>query len=636
MCGIAGFLARKTDFDFDETLRAMTDELTHRGPDDSGFYTKKVFDDTAVIGLGHRRLSIIDLSSHSHQPMIDETVSIVFNGEIYNHIELRSELQGLGQTFESSGDTEVVLKAYKVWGTDCFNHFNGMWSIVLFDQKNEKLILSRDRLGKKPLYYFIDSKKIVFASEIKSILLYPNIPKKPNFEKIYRYISTSYRYIDTDNTSYFEGIYLVPKGSYMVISEDLLVSEYKYWTLQENMINLCGKTEKELIDDFRDLFIDSVKIRLRSDVPVGCMLSGGLDSTSVVCIAHKILKTPVMAFSGITGEDKGVYDESEYIDEVVRNTGAVHKYIMPEPSDLFDTISEMLLYHDEPICTISWYALFLIAKQIKADNVPVVLNGHGGDELLGGYWYHYQYNFYDLLREGDLERLDHEQKAWLFNHDRKIMEICSSMRNIESMEKGDKAEYLQYRNYSDVFCQDFIDTHSNHITLDSSFKTSLSKRLHKELLHETVPTSLKAEDRNTMASSIESRSPMLDYRLAEFCFSLPNDYKIRDGIGKWILREAMKDILPEKIRTRKDKAGFIVPADRWFRTTNKKQIRELINSEDTKILGIFDIGRLNDIFDEHVSGSKNHQMFIWQLINLVLWYKKFFSKSNGMPHVYNC
>ena len=624
MCGIVGFLAKKTDFDFCEALNGMTDKLSHRGPDDRGIYTSKLLGDTAVIGLGHRRLSIIDLSSHSHQPMIDGAVSIVFNGEIYNHIELRRELQSLGQTFESSGDTEVILRAYKVWGIDCFSRFNGMWAIAIFDQTNKKLVLSRDRLGKKPLYYFIDSEKIVFGSEIKSLLLYPDIPKKPNFKKIYRYISTSYRYIDTDNTSYFEGIHLVQRGSNMVVSEDLSVSKHEYWNLKENMISLNNKSEKVLIDDFRDLFIDSVKIRLRSDVPVGCMLSGGLDSTSVMCVAHKILKTPIMAFSGITGEDKGIYDESEYIDEMVRDTGAVHKYIMPEPSDLFSTISEMLFYHDEPICTISWYALFLIAKQIKIDNVPVVLNGHGGDELLGGYWYHYQYNFYDLLRDGDLEKLDYEQKAWLFNHDRKVMEICSSISSIESMDSGQKAEYLQYSDYSDVFSSDFRSMYTNSISLDSSFKTSLSKRLHKELLHETVPASLKAEDRNTMASSIESRSPMLDYRLAEFCFSLPNNYKIRDGMGKWILREAMRGILPEKIRSRKDKAGFIVPADRWFRTTNKEQIRELINSENIKSLGIFDIARLNDIFDEHINGFKNHQMFLWQFINFALWYKTFF------------
>lgn len=628
MCGLVGFLTLRVDLDLVETLDNMTDAIAHRGPNDRGVHIDSVCTKKLTLGFGHRRLSIIDLSEHSHQPMVDTNLSLIFNGEIYNYVELREELMKLGIKFDSIGDTEVVLRAYEVWGDECFKRFNGMWAIAIYDKKNEKLVLSRDRFGKKPLYYYIDKEEVVFASEIKSILLYPSFVKKPNFDKIYRYLSTSYRYVDMDDSSYFEGINSVPKSSCIVFFSDLSSQITEYWSLNEGCFDLSNKKESQIIDDFRDIFIDSIKIRLRSDVPVSCMLSGGMDSTSITCVAHKILKTPVLTFSGITGEEKGIYDESEYIDEVIRETGAEHRYIMAEPSDLFDTVNEMLLYHDEPICTVSWYTLYQIAKRIKLEKVPVVLNGHGGDELLAGYWYHYQYNFFDIESLGEFEKLDYEQKAWLNNHNRTIMEICQSRRNIGMIVNKEILEISQYTDYSSCFSYEFQAMYCRPIEIDSGFKTALSKRLHKELLFETIPASLKAEDRNTMASSIESRSPMLDYRLAEFCFSLPQNYKIRDGVGKWILRESMKGILPEKVRNRKDKTGFLAPADMWFRTINKEQIRELINSSSVQELGIFNIDRLNSIFDEHLVGLKNHQMFLWQLINIGLWYQKFWSGKN--------
>lgn len=629
MCGIVGFLTSRVDLNLDLTLEKMTDAIAHRGPNDKGLHSDLVNCKMHSLGFGHRRLSIIDLTEHAHQPMIEGELSLVFNGEIYNYIELREKLIALGKKFESVSDTEVILKAYEQWGEQCFSYFNGMWAIAIYDKRIDKLILSRDRFGKKPLYYYIDNEKVVFASEIKSILLYPEVQKKPNLNKIYRYLSTSYRYIDMEDSSYFEGINSVQKSSYIIFSSDFSSITYKYWNLNENSFDFKNKKESQIIDDFRDLLIDSVKIRLRSDVPVSCMLSGGMDSTSIACIAHKILKTPVLTFSGITGEEKGIYDESEYIDEVVRETNAKHKYIMPEPTDLFDTVKEMLLYHDEPICTVSWYTLYQIAKQIKAEGVSVVLNGHGGDELLAGYWYHYQYNFFDIESANDFEKLDHEQKAWLNNHDRKIMEICRSRQSIAAMSSKKLSEVSQYPDYSSCFNLDFKMVHNCPIELYSEFTTELSKRLHKELLWETIPASLRAEDRNTMANSIESRSPMLDYRLVEYCFSLPNEYKIRNGIGKWVLREAMKGILPEKVRTRKDKAGFLAPADKWFRMENKDQIRELINSDTIKNIGIFNIDALNKIFDEHLCENANHHMFLWQFINIGLWYEIFWSKDES-------
>lgn len=625
MCGIAGFAAKSsTHFNVSSVIEDMTAVLTHRGPNDGG--TKVVFEKTPseAIALGHRRLSIIDLSVEAHQPMLDTggELTIVFNGEVYNYLELQSELKALGYSFVSKSDTEVVLCAYKAWGTECFKRFNGMWALAIFDARVKKLILSRDRFGKKPLYFYKDENSFVFASEIKSIFEYPNICKKPNFKKIYRYIAGSYRYVDADDDSFFDGICLVPKSSYMTVDENLQIKNNIFWNLEETKV--APISDSDAIENFREIFIDSVRLRLRSDVPVGCMLSGGMDSTSITCVAHKILKTPIATFSGITGEEKGVYDESEYIDEVVKETKAEHHYIRPDPLDLFETMDEMLRFHDEPICTVTWYSLYLISQKIKNENVPVVLNGHGGDEILAGYWDHYHYNFFDLESAGDLGSLDYEQKKWLENHNRAIREICQTREYIQKLRKYEVNETSKFGDYSYCFTKEFEVNYKNILSLGSSYDSALTQRLSKEIMFETVPASLKAEDRNTMASSIESRSPMLDYRLVEFCFSMPNHLKIRDGVGKWALREAMRGILPEKVRVRKDKAGFVSPAYRWFRGENREQIRELINSDATKNIGAFDITKLNEIFDEHLSGKQNHQMFLWQLINVALWYRIFF------------
>ncbi|NOX15392.1 MAG: asparagine synthase (glutamine-hydrolyzing) [Epsilonproteobacteria bacterium] len=618
MCGIVGFIS--SDKVSEDTLSKMLHSIDHRGPNDDGYHYSKLLNKN--IFLGHTRLSILDTSFQGHQPMIsnDGNFELIYNGEVYNYIEIREELKAKGYLFDSSSDTEVVLKSFIEWGSDCFAKFNGMWALAIYDRVNKKIILSRDRVGKKPLYYYRDNDKFIFASEIKAILKYPNLEIKPNLKKVYKYLSTNYRYIDIDTESYFENIYQIEKSNVVEIDLDLNMTSKKYWELKE--FNNSKKNEKDTIEEFKELIVDSVRLRLRSDVPVGCFLSGGMDSTSITSIAYKVLKTPIMTFSGITGEEKGIYDETEYINEVIKETNAKYRFIKPDPTDIFDTIDEMLDYHDEPICTVTWYSLYLIVKNMKDSNVPVVLNGHGGDELLAGYWDHYQYNFYDLKND---DKLEYEIKNWYKNHKRDMSEIEKYKLMIEKVMNKEEKEIDKFPDYSYVFSDDFQCKFNLNIELDSiKCDSILTKRMYKELFYETVPASLRAEDRNTMAHSIESRSPFLDHRLIEYCYALDNKYKIRDGIGKWILRESMKGILPEKVRTRKDKAGFIAPADEWFRTINKDQIIEMLGSKEFEDLGIFNINVLREVYGEHLGGEKNHQMFLWQLINIYLWYKKFF------------
>lgn len=630
MCGIAGFIAiDKSNFDAESVIKNMTNSLAHRGPDDMGFVLlsySPATDRNYYVAFGHRRLKIIDLSDAGHQPMFNEQgdIGIIYNGEIYNYLELKDELSREGYHFVSTSDTEVLLRAYEKWGVDCFNKFNGMWALAIFDKKRKKVILSRDRFGKKPLYYYRTQDVFIFASEIKAILLHPYVIKEPNYEKIFRYISTNYRYVDIDEESYFKNIFQVPKGHFIEIDDGLNSKPRKYWNLSpislKNDIN-----DREASEGFLNLFVDSVRIRLRSDVPVGCLLSGGLDSSSIFSVARKILKKPVISFSGITGDVKGIYDESEYIDAVVKETNADSHYIRPEPADIFDTINEMLYFHDEPVCTVTWYSLYLIAKKVRFEYMPVLLNGHGGDELLAGYWDHFHYYFYELEKENKIKLLKEEIMKWKENHGRNPREIETSKKYINKFVSGEISGMSRFPDYSQCFNNDILRLYKKDISLKCSGGSLLSSRLYCELFFETVPASLRAEDRNTMSQSIESRSPWLDYRLVEYCFSLPDKFKIRKGLGKWILRESMRGILPEVVRTRKDKAGFIAPADIWFRTVNRNQIQSLMHSGTLEKRGLFNIQKLDGIFKEHLEGLKNHQMFLWQLINLELWFRRFFN-----------
>jgi asparagine synthase (glutamine-hydrolysing) len=620
MCGIVGFISnKKIEL---KILDEMVNSITHRGPNDNGYCD--YFIDEQHLFFGHTRLSILDVSSHAHQPMIseDDNYILIYNGEVYNYIELKNELKLLGYKFESTGDTEVVLKSFIEWGNNCFEKFNGMWALAIYNKRTKKLVLSRDRMGKKPLYYYKDKEKLIFASEIKAILKHPNLDIKPNMKKVFRYLSTNYRYIDIDTESYFENIFQIPKSAYVEIDFNFNFSIHEYWKLTE--FNNYQKNENDIIEEFRDLMIDSVRLRLRSDVPLGCFLSGGMDSTSITAIAYKILKTPIMTFSGITGEERGIYDESEYIDEVVKETHANHRYIKPNPANIFDVVDEMLNVHDEPICTVTWYSLYLIVKNMKDANVPVVLNGHGGDELLAGYWEHYQFNFFDLKNNLSLKD---EINTWHKNHNRDIAEITRTEKMIERVVSKQQLEIEKFPSYSYIFNKEIQNMYDLNIDIQGiNTKSTLTNKMYKELLFETIPASLRAEDRNTMAHSIESRSPFLDHRLIEYSYALDNKYKIRNGIGKWILRESMKGILPEKVRIRKDKAGFISPADEWFRTINKNQILDILNSDELKQMNIFDIDTLKSLYQEHLMGVKNHHMFLWQFINVFIWYKKYFIK----------
>ena len=553
----------------------------------------------------------------------NKQLAISFNGEIYNYIELREELKNAGCIFSTQTDTEVILQAYQRWGLDCFSRFNGMWALAIYDLKQNQLVLSRDRYGKKPLYYYKDSEKIIFASEIKSLLKFPGIPKKPNKRKLVNYCFRHYRYVDNDCESFFEGIMQVPKAEWMKIHSDGSIQKDIFWELEPILHYPPQKKEKEIIEEFMHLFGQAVELRMRSDVPVGAFLSGGMDSTSLVSIASK-MNPNFQTISGVTG--KGYYDESEYIKEVVEFTGVSSEFVYPKPKSLFPTILEMLTFHDEPICTVTWYSMYLMVKETSKYDISVILTGHGGDELLAGYWDHYHYHFNDLRASGDGDR--QELEAWQKNHRRPIAEYHDFRDKISKAIDHRLYEVEKFSCYLDCLSPQLREIETVDSTVyDVEAPSELSRRMYLEMMYETIPASLRAEDRNFMAYSMENRVPFLDHRLAELCFNVDNRLKIKDGLGKYLLREGTKGILPEEVRNRKDKVGHNLPADEWFREANRKDIEELISKNNFVNSEIYDVGKVKEVFVDHLNG-KNHYMFLWQYVNVHLWYGSFWGNNN--------
>ncbi len=636
MCGIAGIYHFNGEPISPQVLERMTASIAHRGPDDYGY---AVFDlrgqarawkdgpapsAEAFAGIGNRRLKIIDLSRAGHQPMSngDRTLWVTFNGELYNYLELRAELVSKGYSFASQTDTEVILNAYREWGTQCFVRFNGMWALAIYDTRDGTLILARDRWGVKPLYVHRTPERLVFGSEIKALLCHPDVLREPNYHTIFNYVARHYRMVDGGRDTFYNGIENLLPAHYWKIAPDGRVADECYWGLDPTRQDTYS-SDAEVLENFRVLFEDAVRLRLRSDVPVACMLSGGLDSSSVTCMAAKISGAPVTTFTARYAERE--FDEGEYVQATVKHIGADGRFVYPQAGDLLDTLTEMLSFHDEPVCTVTWFAHWLVMKEVAGRGFPVLLNGHAGDELFAGYWDHYLYNFADL-EQNDPSRFGYEYERWLANHERDPQEYARLKTRLAALDRGELKEADQFTYYPNIVTADFRSRFQDGHHRPDLFASRgyLSSRLYKEIAYETVPATLRPEDRNSMAFSIETRSPFLDYRLAEFAFALPNHYKIRNGLGKWIIREGMKGILPEVVRTRLDKQGFNAPTIHWFRAESGAAMREVLASQTLVSRGILNQAEVLRCFDEHVAGSANHYLSIWQWVNLELWMRTVF------------
>ena len=641
MCGIAGIYNFRAEIHPKE-IKKMTDSLWHRGPDDEGFLAinakeksvypltgkeSKVegnriedFNKAVDVFLGHRRLSIIDLSAAGHQPMCNENgqIWIVYNGEIYNYREVRTELEPLGHRFKSHTDTEVILHAYEEWGTDCLRRFNGMWAFAIIDLEANKIFCSRDRIGVKPFYYTYDGNRFCFASEIKAFLEMNDFSAKPNEQIIADYLF--FGLLDHTEETFLKNIYQLKAGTYLIIEGNQLRIK-GYWDIKPGELHLG---EDDYTEQFYELFKDSIRLRLRTDVPIGTCLSGGLDSSAIVCLTNQLMLEDQIVDRPLIGDkqktfsscfEDHAYDERKFIESVIRQTGAEKNYFFPCGQNLLEVLPKLIWQQDEPFGSTGIYAQWELMRLAKERKVTVLLDGQGGDELLGGYLPSFYHLFFGLLKDLNLRRLLREMRGFRKYHAPILFSTLS--RWITPRFWNIISKRIEWAD--ETFQKRFLRSFSR----PSKFENDLNNYLYNSFRFITLPRLLHYEDRNSMAFSIEARLPFLDFRLVEYIFTLPPDQKIREGVTKFILRRAMKGILPEDVRERYDKMGFVTPDDLWFRTVLKDKILKVLNSKSFAGRGYFVVDKVKEVFQDCCRGKRNIALTLWRCVNVELWFRSF-------------
>lgn len=610
MCGICGIISLEGKQAEEQLLHPMMEAMKYRGPDDEGTFCE------GSVSLGFVRLSIIDLSQAGHQPLFsdDDRYVMVFNGEIYNYIEIREELKLKGYQFNTKTDSEVLLKSYIEWGSECMHKFNGMWAFVIYDRIDKTIFIARDRYGVKPFYYYIDNNNFIFASEIPPILCSLNKKPKENNQAIFDFLV--FNRTDHTESTFFEGLSKLQHGHSILISgigTKPQISIQKWYDLRANLKEPFSNAE-----ELRDLLSSSIGLRLRSDVPVGVCLSGGLDSSSIVSLLLQDFdKKDLSTFSAVY--DKGqVGDESKFINEY--NSSLKNMFFTtPDAVSLTKDLSDFVKAHAEPIPTTSPYAQFKV-MQLAKGKVVVTLDGQGADEELAGYHYFFGYYFKDLLLTGRLLKLLKEVFNYLKKH-HSLFGLKSLILFLMPDSVRTKVRVNEKGYINDGFISRFKNKSNISDILYGSGNLNEALLDHFEFKLEHL---LKWEDRNSMFFSIESRIPFLDYRLVERSLATSTDWKIRKGTTKYILRESMKGILPEKIRNRQDKIGFSTPQAEWFREPAWQNIiNECIESESFKKRNIINPEIARKQFKKHLSGKADSSKEIWKWLHLELWFRQF-------------
>lgn len=570
MCGIAGIVSLD-GFDY-QSLVAMTNLISYRGPDGFGFAYDSLAKNSslelvhnqyrsprtpdAVVGLGNRRLAILDISNAGNQPMAIEEGSycITFNGEIYNYKEVRSELERYGHRFHSRTDTEVILRSYLEWGENCLHRFNGMWSFALWDRPRQTLFCARDRFGVKPFYYALTEGSFYFGSEIKQVLQASQIARTANPRSVHHFLASGL--VDFSSETFFRNVYQLQGGHLLrlKLSDRLTPVVERYWELR--ITPNSAMNEEDATNEFRHRFKAAVKLRLRSDVPVGVCLSGGLDSSAVLCEAKKLSPSvDFQTFSACFVEPS--IDERDYIAAAIASARATGHQVYPLVGPFWKAIRTISYHQDEPLISTGTFPQWCVMEEARKTRVPVLLGGQGGDETLCGYRKFRYFYLWHLLRSGD--------PAF-------FRELALSARNGTRFywATGAAAKYLPaplQRPFSllhRVATPEF-EKQYEACKIDLGAASNLAHRQKIDLTFSSLPALLHYEDRMSMAHSIESRLPFLDYELVEFTVNCPPSLKLRDGWSKWLLRASMRGTLPEKIRLRRTKLGFDTPNDEWVR-----------------------------------------------------------------------
>jgi len=588
------------------------------------------------LGFGHRRLSIIDLSAAGHQPMSneDETVWIVHNGEIYNYAGLREELKGRGHRFRSNTDTEVILHGYEEWGVECLERFNGMWAFAIWDSRAEKLFCSRDRFGIKPFYYHFDGERFLFASEIKALLESGFIERKPNNQTIFDFLA--YWAEDCTEDTFFSGIKQLRGGYYL----EFLPGEKKldcrrYYDIPLGY-KISGLSDQEYAHRFQELLEDSIRMRLISDVPLGTCLSGGLDSSSIACVIDKLMRQGGVKLPGSENIQKTFSarfddsrcDEGFFIDTVVRQTAVDAHYTYPTGQGLWEDLTSLIRHQEEPFATTRTYAQWAVYRLARQCGVRIALDGQGGDELLAGYDSYYAALFAYLLRTLRWLNLAREGYFHARRRGRSAYRVIPRAayhmlpQSLKPMIRG--VSGLDGRPcLSKEFTTGFTGYPFRNEVDNAAGANLFDNYLYEVFTFNLLPRLLRHQDKNSMAHSIESRVPFLDYRLVEFAFAMPWDQKIRRGTRKFVLRNAMNGIIPEPVAGRRDKIGFNTPEDVWLRTHLSNEVAEIIHSQSFRQRPYFDVREVERAFNAYKAGRLNIESNIWRWIILESWLRMF-------------
>lgn len=625
MCGIAGYISRTNKYKPDYALvKKMTDKIAHRGPDAEGQWTDE------HIALGHRRLSIIDLDSKSNQPMFshDGRYAITYNGEIYNYIELKKELISNGAVFKANCDTEVIIEAYRAYGENCMNLFNGMWAFALYDLEEQKVIFSRDRFGIKPMYTIDNEDVFAFASEIKALLAAFPEENILNETWIYRYLSGSVNE-DRDENCVYKNVKIFPAANYMVYDLRSHAKTYKrYWNVDEKLFYDRWMKGKNPIKTFKALFESAVELRLRADVEVGACLSGGLDSSAIVGCASKKSGKKMHTFSSIYTDKE--CNEEPYIRLVNEKWNTVPHYMKPDDYEENFTkyIADLTYHHDQPTVSASLYSQYMVMKGVQG-NVKVVLDGQGADELFAGYIPYYSYYITDLMNKNTLrakckaiKMLVLVKKEWpdvigAVSTDTIVRLV--GLKNSFLFQNQNKINGLKVKRNASLFTDDFMDkVHDDFQAKEIPCSSALNTRLCNDVLNKSIPALLHNEDGNSMAFSIESRVPFLDYRIVEFAIALDGKYKIKNQWTKWIIRKACREYLPREIAERKNKMGFPAPFARWLREgKSKDEIKDIIYAFGER--NIVPAETIDCFYKAHMDKTVDFSDILFKFYSMELW-----------------
>ena len=639
MCGINGIaLSSRSRRSIDvAALERMRDVITHRGPDDQGIFVDAR---AGQVGLGHRRLSIVDIKA-GHQPMSNEdgTLQIIYNGEIYNHAEFRSSLEARGHVYNTHCDTETILHLYEEYGEKCVDHLRGMFAFAIWDCRNRELFIARDRLGVKPLYYAqTNDGSLYFASEIKALLEANAIKAEVNYRALPDYLAN---HAPSGEETLFSGIKRLLPG-HTLLWRDGAIQIKRYWDVSFRRDESDARSDSDYIAEWSELFRESVRLRLMSDVPLGMFLSGGIDSSAIAAVMSDMVADPIKTFSVAFAEREA--NELRYARLVAKTFKTDHREVVVSPKDFFAALPKLVWHEDEPIAHPSSVALYFVSR-LASQHVKVVLTGEGSDELLAGYGRYRKTILnmqlgarYHQLTPAGIRNVVREQVTALPFGSRLRQKLMRTFLTLSP-----DIESIYFDNFA-VFpraMQTDLLTHETQERIGDSDPysvirgvlrqtdaTSVLDRLlyadTKTYLHEL----LMKQDQMSMAASIESRVPFLDHKLVEFSARLPEHMKLRGATTKYILRESMKRVLPEEILSR-PKMGFPVPVGAWFRGAFREVIDDYVLSERAVSRGVFDPAFVQSLVRRHQEFGEDHSERLWALVNFEIWQRQFFDGESA-------